>query len=303
MTPPRFPLPALAGLLLVAPLVASATSISLLTAGSALVSADTTFQRTATASGSGPYAFQNAFGDTTPLNPASNYTGPTFYGGYSFTSSTINTGITRQQIRNDRNLHGSTVDSITLQAFRTGGWDSSNLSLHGAFLFQESIATGSFSTEQVNGINLTWAGSGNAAGATPFAFDGRFIVRMDGAYYVSETVFSLVAGNGSHALSGPALATERWALHDPAANLDFDQSAASFSLLTLAGVDSVGLYFENDLWSGTSAANAAFTLELTSFGITTTPIPEPSAWAALLGAAALAGASTRRRRPSSVFNK
>lgn len=258
------------------------------------------FNRPATQLTSSPYVYSTSFNDTNPLRVVnSDYSGPVFYGGYRFSSSTLETGITTQAIRDNRSF-GGTVDTIGLQSTRTGGWSGSSLSLHGVYVFKQEnfvteAATGSLA---VDGISMRWAGSGNASGG-PFALTGRFVVQVAGAYYVSETTINLVANNQTYSLAGSSLSAERWAVYSPTSALNFNQGAASFSALALQGVTSVGVYFENDGWSGTDAANAAYTFEVIEFSVSGSTIPEPSSAAALAGLFTLGVVVSRRSRRSS----
>lgn len=253
-----------------APAMVSAGETDLFGLSADLVAKDVPFRRLARVSGEGPYAYVNAFSDTVSLSPATaSYTGPVFYGGYAFTSSSLEGGLTRQQIRNDRSLHGSVSDAIALQAFRPGGWADSVLTLHGALVFKLAPA------DQVPGasldaVSLVWSGSGNTEpGRAPFDLAGRIIVQKDGVYHVSDTVFPLAVMRGVFALDGAALRTARWAPYDPAARLDFSPPPDGFATLDLSGVTAVGVYFENKGWLGSATANAAFTLELVRFGVVT----------------------------------
>lgn len=239
-----------------------------------LVAKDVPFRRLARASGEGPFLHVNAFSDTVPLSPSSaSYSGPVFHGGYAFSSSSLEAGLTRQQIRQDRALHGGAHDTVTLQAFRPGGWADTALALHGALVFPLDPSAG----EALRGVSFAWSGSGNAeAGRAPFALDGRVVVKKAGVYHVSDTVFPLVAARGVFALEGAALRAVRWAPYDPAARLEFVPPASGFAPLDLSGVTAVGLYFENKGWLGSATANAAFTLELVRVGATTGS-PDPVA--------------------------
>lgn len=253
------------------PAVARAAETSLFGPSADLVSKDVPFRRLAQPTGEGPFAFVNPFSDTMPLSPGSTaYTGPVFHGGYVFTSSSIDVGITRQQIRNDRNLHGDTADTITLQAFRQGGWADSVLTLHGVYVFKLAPASAVAAAETLDGVSLAWSGSGNSEpGRAPFDLAARLVVRKDDAYHISDTRFSLVATRGSFALEGPALRAVRWAPYAPASRLAFSPPAAGFAPLDLGGVTAVGVYFENNGWLGSANANAAFTWELGRVSVST----------------------------------
>jgi hypothetical protein len=247
-----------------------ASTLELYGPASIYVTKDVSFRRLAQTAGAGPHVSRLPFSDTAPLSPSVAYSGPVFYGGYEFISAAIRTGVTRQQIRNDRMFGKTPHDTITLQAFREGGWGGSALALRGVYVFKQELFSPGFSAEKIQGLSLSWSGSGNAApGGPAFALAGRFVVQKAGAYHVSSVSFPLAAHDGAHSLSGAALELVQWAPYDPAANLDFDASRAAFGPLDLRGVAAVGVYFENDAWNGSDAANAAFTFELRGFNIST----------------------------------
>lgn len=247
------------------------------------VTGNKTYARVASATGSGPYAFTNAFSDTTALlNPTSGYTGPAFYGGYQFTSSTINAGLSSQYVRDA--FSTSSNDYLWLQAQRTGGWTGSELSMHGSYIFKQAQFNSGFTTGSLSISNLTVLvngfGSADAAGNS-YDATGRFMVQIAGTYYVSESTFS-VAGNTNATFTLTGLPSARWAIYDPASSLDFDQSAATYTALTLDAVTEVGIYFEDDSWTGTSSSNTAFGLGIGSFLVDGSVVPEPSALSMLL---------------------
>ncbi len=258
-------------------------------------SADVSFATAASASGSGPYVDTNNFSDTVALSPSSGYSGPTFYGGYRFSSSTIDKGFTREQIRNAASP--STTDQLYLQSYQAGGWLGSNLSLHGIYIFKQADFTAGHQTGSValDGLSFQWVGYGNTQGAETFDFVGRLVVQIDNVYYLSQTSISLANYNGNFSISGPTLATEMWTAYDPNASLDFDPGAATFSPLNLEGVTAVGLHFEEDGWAGTDAAGAAYGFGVISFAATgTTVVPEPSSMGAWLGTTMLAAIFSRK---------
>lgn len=261
------------------------------------VSSNAAYQRTAAASGSGPYTYTNAFSDTTALTPSSGYSGPTVYGGYSFTSSTINSGFSAQYVRNAA-FTGS-YDYLWLQTQQTGGWDGSELSMHGTYLFKQSDFGSGYTTGILNisNISVTMIGYGSADSAgNSYDATGRFMVQIGGVYYVTESTFSLT-GNAVTTFSLNSLSSQRWAVYDPSSSLDFDQSAATYGTLTLTGVTEVGVYFEDDSWTGTSSSTSAFGLGLSSIIVEGSVVPEPSTMAmATTGMGALALLYARRRR-------
>ncbi|MGE9291157.1 MAG: hypothetical protein ACQKBT_09215 [Puniceicoccales bacterium] len=260
--------------------------------------ADSNFSRLDVESGSGPYYSTVAFSDTNNLSPSSDYTGPTFYGGYQFSSSTIEGYLTRQQIRDY-----AAGDQIFLQAWKSGGWEDSTLTLHGLYVFKQEdfntgYETGSISLE---GVSMTWDGYITAKpGSGGSQFDGRLAIEIGGTYYLSQSKIVLTDDESGYSLSGSALENELWAEFDPFTDLNFDYGSASFGGLNLEGVSSVGIYFEEDGWIGSNAQGAAFGFGVESFTIegSVSPIPEPSQMSSLLGIVALlaSGICVRRKR-------
>ncbi|MDP0496417.1 MAG: hypothetical protein Q7Q73_09440 [Verrucomicrobiota bacterium JB024] len=255
------------------------------------VTGDKNFSHKATESGTGPYVFVNAFSDTTALSPTSGYTGPLFYGGYDFSSSNINpeSGISRQQVRNNYQSY----DQIFLKCTNfPDGWTGADLSLHAVFVFQQADYNSGYTTGDlsVDGLSVSW-GSVNIGG--DFDLAGRLVVQIGGTYYVSQTTFAM-SSDGSFSLSGSALSTETWAVYNPTASINFDQSSAVYSSLDLDNVTATGLYFEDDLWSG-GTYDAAFDLGIKTYEVSGTVIPEPAHMSVLLGIFILFGLCRRLR--------
>jgi hypothetical protein len=243
------------------------------------------YARSATGSGSGPYSETLSFSDDDVLSPTSDYTGPTFYGGYQFSSSTVDGHFSRQQIRS-----GTTEDSIYLQTYKAtddGGWDGSELSLHAAYIFKKEDFLAGHTTGSNTITGLSISSNSYSAGT------GRFMVEVGGSYYVSNSTFS-ASGTKSLILDSTALTTETWASYAPASDLNFDQTA-TFTALSLNNVTAVGYYIERDSWTGTTSSTP-FGLGITNFEVTgTTTVPEPSSFALITGALAMA-CITRRKR-------
>ena len=263
-------------------------------AGNDYVSGDTTFNTSASQT-TPDYTYRNSFSDTTQLSPASGYSGPTFYGGYEFSSSTIEKGITRQQIR-DYTLSGK-GDQVYLQSYNSPGWLGSTLSLHGVYIFLQQDFNSGYETGSISldSVSMTWNGYGNTAGSESFDFEGRLVVQVGGAYYVSDTTIDLSTYNGDVTISGTALSSAQWATYDPSASLDFDAGSASFGSLELTSITAVGIYFEEDGWNGTDSAGAAYGFGIESFEATGSTIPEPQHMGMLLGAISLLSSLLIRR--------
>jgi len=250
--------------------------------GDYISSASVNNSRLSTGSGTGPYLETLAFDDTTVLSPTSNYTGPNFYGGFRFSSSNVDGIISRNQIRDN-----GTADRIYLQPFSASTFDGSTLSFHAAYIFkQEDFNTGfTFGSNTIDGLSFTNGGF-NAGTA-------RFIVEVGDTYYVSNTTSG--NGPGDFSLDSIDLATETWAVYDPATEIDFDQGAATFNLLALNNVTAVGLYTEHDSFTNSNSTPFGLGIE----GFTVTGIPEPSSLALILGLG-VTGFAAMRRRPRRV---
>jgi hypothetical protein len=126
-----------------------------------------------------------------------------------------------------------------------------------------------------------WSSFGSSAsGGDAWDLTGYFVVEIDGVYYISQTSFDM-SGDGSYSLSAAGLSSESWAVYTPSASLDFDQSTAVYSSLDLDNVTAVGIYYEDDLWSGGTNA-AAYGVGISSLTASGT-IPEPAHMSMLLG--------------------
>lgn len=113
---------------------------------------------------------------------------------------------------------------------------------------------------------------------------GRWLVRNDGTYYVSNTSFT----GDSTFDNGNGLLSENWAVIDLAASADFDQGAAVFSTPTsaLTQIDGFGFHAEADAQS-----TGRYWVEVNTF--TATAIPEPGTMT-LMGLTLLAFLGFRR---------
>ncbi|MGE9292662.1 MAG: hypothetical protein ACQKBW_03535 [Puniceicoccales bacterium] len=262
-------------------------------AGNNYSAEDSDFSRRATQSGSGPYVSTSAFSDSSALSPSSDYTGPTFYGGYQYTSSDLEGYLSRQQIRTY-----AAGDQIFLQAYKSGGWADTTLTLHGIYLFKQQDFNSGYETGAItlDGINMSWTGYITAGDSEPAAFDGRIVIQTGGAYYVSDAVIDLAQTTGSFAISGSTLDSVQWAVYDPTSSFNFDASSASFNDVSLDNITAVGLYFEEDGWTGSGAGSTSFGLGIKSFEATgSATIPEPEHMGILLGAVCILGMLLRRR--------
>lgn len=231
------------------------------------VTADDNFQRTAQLKSSAPYIYTNPFSSSSPLSPSNEYQGPVFYGGYQFSSSLLETGLTRQQVRDDVSGFGQDTDQIFLQAWRKGGWLDSTLSLSGIYLFQQADFDQPYHQGNVTlqALNVRWHGYGSADPlGDPIEIIGRFVVRIGKDYYVSQNTMELKS-KGDYELSGNELKAEKWSPYDPEKAFNVNVTKTKFADLELENVTAVGIQFEAPPWSGTDTNNAAFGLGIVSF--------------------------------------
>lgn len=262
----------------------------------AYVSEPINFNRTTSSAGTAPYTFTNAFSDTNPLSPTANYNGPTFHGGYQFTSTTIQKNISRQRVDNDTNP--TDVDQILLQGHNSEGWAGTTMSLHGTYVFKQADFNPGYKSGAISldGLSVEYTGYGS----DDLVLTGRFVVEKDDQYYVSQSTIDLLKWTGSYDISGTTLASEQWAIYNPESSLDFDASSAVFNSLNLEQITAIGLYFEDDEWEG-GVSQTAFSLGISSFEASGTMIPEPSTSLAMLVAIGCLSLVGRRRTKTATI--
>jgi hypothetical protein len=184
-------LPSLCGLLLLNLIPLARATIIVIDFGGDMVSANQQFQAqnsTATLESTGPVDF-NGDGFTTGrfisraldlntpwLATSANYTGPSFFGGISIWDASPSGGTFR--INNMSVIHNVAGDYLR-PTLSTG--DSTTIRAS-AILFLFEVPNGQFQT----GDALTHLQSG-ASGTGSFSNRGRFVVRSNGEFYVSET--------------------------------------------------------------------------------------------------------------------
>ena len=206
------------------------------------------------------------------ISPSSGYSGPTFYGGFQYTSTTIapSSGISRQEVRN--NYQGA--DQIVLKATNfPDDWTGSELSLHAVFIFKQTAFDPGYTTGNltVDGLSVNW---GSVDVSASFSLTGYFLVQTADTFYLSNTTFDM-SSDGVFSLDATALASETWAVYDPASDLNFDQSSATYNSLVLEEITAVGIYYEDDVYDG-GTNTSAFDVGIKTFNATGTVIPEPS---------------------------
>lgn len=253
------------------------------------VTANTTFARTATrTSDNGTYTYLNSFSDTTALSPSSGYTGPSFYGGYSFTvtgASAVPSSLSQQSIYNS--ARSTSYDDIYIQAYYGTGWSGATMSMASVFIFKLSSAS--------TLTSMTASLSNNTANTFRTSASWRWVVQSGGSYYVSQTTFNAGSAYTPYAFTLSDLSSTQWALYTPSSSLNFDQSSATYSNIDLTNITAAGLYLENDSWTGDSGT-IGFEAAIQSFSVEGTAVPETKSTALLLfGVLFIAGTTVRSR--------
>lgn len=241
------------------------------------------------------------FSDTVALNPSSDYTGPTFYGGAKWTNDqNVNRAFSRAQIRTDGG-EGTFADSHITLALSTGTSFPSggNATLAGVVIFNQADWLNGADTGPVelNSFSATTVGSLRTTNTTT---EFRWVVESNGNYYLSNTVedwYTLTKNSTqvrSFTLDSTDLASETWALYDPS-TLNFNQTAASFGALPVTTVTAVSLYFEADQIVYDTSGFQQFSMAVREFSAVGTVVPEPAQVASLLGLLVFGLAVWKRR--------
>jgi hypothetical protein len=211
---------------------------------------------------------------TTALTPTANYAGSSsrFYGGINLrafgTSSTTKAALPSIADGFVQNHGGSTSTS----ASPVPTDDAFGFRFQSAFNVGWNFAAVWLKPDFLNGgdgpNNVTFgAGSrlelsvGDVGANTNLRWDavqtGRWLVRDGSQWYVSQTATS---NGSSDKLLTFSIATNDglWAPVDPATapNLNLDLAAAIYAAQNFINITGIGFYLENDLATGTSAANA-----------------------------------------------
>ncbi len=169
-----------------------------------------------------------AFSTTTPLSPTAGYTGPQFFGG--FRARTLNAWT---QAFQDSHVVGNEV-KIRIQPTATAP-----VAEHGVIYFDKTAFAGVAAGDKLS-FNQRSKLYGMSGGM------GRWLVRQRGIFYVSEATIA-----ASPSLSFATDANDgRWALYDPAANLDFNATTAVFETRNFDDLDAVGLVLDFDTYGG-----------------------------------------------------
>lgn len=299
----------IAGRLMASPLLAIAAAFSCLVPAArsstifefgpstSYVTENVDFERIASVTGSGPYTSKVDFDGNTPLSPSSGYSGPAFYGGYSFSSDTHQVGFNNQVLFNNYAKAGGN-DAIYFNVIGPDNASFHETTMHFAsvFVFKQASFNAAFQEGSVgvDGFSISLYKHANGATNTQFKPEGRWLVEIGGTYYLSDHTFANGIANDTYAtfaLSGGDLQGTLWAAYNPAADLFFDAASADFQRLDLNSITSVGFYIDDASFKATSAT-VGMRLGVTSFSVTTA-IPEPGT-VALIGVPLLLGYFLRR---------
>jgi len=238
------------------------------------------------------YRVQVVFSDTLTMSPASNYTGPAFYGGVQYTLYDYATS-SRRDITGNRLNDKDVTGDYSLWYY---DWQSPNSEqdIDGCWYFKlPSNATG-WTFDETSSIKAS-RHDGWSAGIT-----GRWIVREGTQFWASEVNFAGLNGRAPGNPSAPsttlAFANDydhgNWAPYDPAVDLEFDESQ-TFVNKTFQNVTAAGILFDTTI---TAIRTGAFGAQFNTFQVegVAMPVPEP-ATLALLSIGGI-GALIRRRR-------
>lgn len=250
----------------------------------------TLYSRQAVKSGTGPYISLNAFSDTEALSPSSGYTGPRFYGGYQFTSSTNDLGFATDSAERIRHQLPMASDLDALYFNVTGGSVvGTEMSFAAVFIFKQEDFNPEFrdGNVAVNGFSIGYAKHATGSTSAYFNPEGRWLVQVDGIYYLSNSKFQLPAGNSynqvytTFSLTGTDLENTLWAAYNPQTNLFFDAASAEFESLTLENITAAGFYFDDPLFTS-SSGQVGMRLAIGEFHLSGSVIPEPATTALFL---------------------
>ena len=169
-----------------------------------------------------------AFSTTTPLSPTSGYTGPQFFGG--FRARTLNAWT---QTFNDSHVSGNEV-KIRIQPAA-----SAPCAEHGVIYFDKTAFAGVGVSDKLSfsRVSSLYANTGGM---------GRWLVRQRGIFYVSEATIA----DSSSLFFENDTDDGRWAIYDPATDLDFNATAANFETRNFDDIDGVGFVLDFDTYGG-----------------------------------------------------
>jgi hypothetical protein len=212
---------------------------------------------------------------TTNLNQlSSNYTGPTFWGGYETTGSLAQTMDFTPQVASNQSAYAGGFDGPYFTLNNTTGSAGSH-----AFLMMGTTASTDLSDLSSFSIGAQRStGAGNAAAA-------HAVIRIGSSYYVSGTGTSV---GSSYVVQ--SLALSNWSTYDPATSISTIGIAASLN--PTDQVDAVGFLLFRTVTDASPTGDVRYGVGQ----FTATAVPEPSTYALLAGMATLGLVLIRRRR-------
>lgn len=228
----------------------------------------------------------------TAISPASGYTGQTFYGGVQ----AVNTSVTTWQIDNNTGRGGASMPALDwITATQATTVDGAGVKFHRGVVFFQQADFLNYST-QSGGVTLqSLSVAVTRTSGSPSRFG--FVIEADGAYYLSNPVtYNQNSGTGfnanftnGHWLNIADVTAASWQTFDP--ELSYLPTGIAATTIDFTKVTGVGVWFENE-----RASNSTLGLGFHITGLEAVAIPEPSAYAALLGLGVLGLAVARRRR-------
>lgn len=237
------------------------------------------------------------YSDTTPISPATGYTGPAIYAALQYDSNAGTFGNLAGQsgIRSGILTYNDDVAS----GFAVIG-SGVGSSLTAMIFFKPDVGDGqTVSFDASSSISLT-----GAAGGSDWQTGMRFVVQSDGQWYISDVV-SYTTTNS------PAATSRIWTLND-LGSYSFasfaPENAAPLPVAPISGFDTLGSSFTDITavgynFSTTGPTNNLPWISMWDFTVNATVVPEPSTTALLLiGSAVAAALVFARRRQSSIVS-
>ncbi len=231
------------------------------------------------------------------ISPSSNYTAPAFSGGF-FHSGTGGGANTWQILANQALGGASNKDWIHL-SYAT---NTTSTNVHQALIFfsqdvfADGLNTGLIGLNSTTSLSFVARRTGGLTAETQF----RFVVQIGSSYYITNAFGTAAPNGGSNggdtiSLANPTTAT--WFNFTPETSVASSSIGSQANIVSdgfISGVTGIGLWFNNSRGTTSGTLN----MNITDITFNAVVIPEPSAFAALLGLGALGCAATRRRRRS-----
>lgn len=209
------------------------------------------------------------YSESAAVSPASNYTGPTFYGGAELLEffpapSSANPNFDDANIENN-----ATADRIHFRIQPGSGIQSASAAVLISFLQADGF------TAAAQGDTVSFDGDSQVSFklVDNAGYGVRVFVKNNGSYYLSETAFTGTNSGNAFTLSPTAV---NWASYDPTTALNFNQGAATYGAVNFGDVEAVGFYFENDNQTSTTAQRFRLSQFTVEGNVGAPVIPEPA---------------------------